>query len=495
MDKLLSLLNEVTIIDLRMLYQITLRYKIHFLFAAGFFLTFCTYYFYSQPIIYSVSMPIKVVTTLKVSNDLSALLPIDNANTLTLEELTITLSNNSFISRFAALTIESPVFDQMNFGSTKSRQSLFGSELRRVCKTENDCILERLAPALKELYMIEQGLTENRFILITSAIEKNTARTLSVILAHAIEMDRISVRQYTVLKEIKSVGSLIDESRSVMLAMGGYKALDDQERLNNNILDLKERIRMLQESTSLEVANATSLQAKLLQNKKTIKRIGISKDGYDGYVKVQARLNEIKLNIANLTSLPEKDRTMTDKSIIAQLKAERSRLLAVIPAEHQLNTMVLDESFKDKQRENFGSYEFEYSVSKNKLAKLNEEYEASKLELNGMMQEKLINESKVNGMKADLEFLKSLESKQMSLKLLNATMNADLIFEEGNQLIKEFRSSSFSKTFLFSFAITAFLYLISILIRFSADDKIYGKEEVLMHFKKLDFIGEVPSFE
>ena len=112
-----------------------------------------------------------------------------------------------------------------------------------------------------------------------------------------------------------------------------------------------------------------------------------------------------------------------------------------------------------------------------------------------MMQKKLINESKVNGMKADLDFLKNLESKQMSLKLLNATMNSDLIFEDGNQLIEEFRKSSFAKIFLFSFAISGFLYLISILIRFTADDKIYGEEEIRMYFKELDFIGEVPSFD
>ena len=75
-------------------------------------------------------------------------------------------------------------------------------------------------------------------------------------------------------------------------------------------------------------------------------------------------------------------------------------------------------------------------MSKNKIAKLNKDYEASKAELEALMQQKLINEAKVNGMKSDLDFLKGLEAKQMSLKLLNATMTSDLIFEETNKYKK-----------------------------------------------------------
>lgn len=495
MGKLLGLLHEGTIVNFAMLFQVFLRYKLHFVFALFFFFTFFTYNYYTQPVIYSVSVPVKLVATHKVSTDLSALLPVDNANELTLDELNITLSNGSFLKSLATLVIEDSGFERLNFGSTKSRKSLLGSELKTLCHQDKTCIVELLAPALRGLFYVEQGLTENRFTLVVNAIEKGTVLSLAVQLVKAIELDRIKVRQYTVQKEIKSVGNLIAESRAVMQSMGGYTALEEQEKLNNNIQDLKDRIRMLQSSSSIEIANGTSLQARLFQNKRTTREVGVSKEGYEVYLKIQSRLNEIRLNITTLGHIPEENRSATDKVIIAQLILERTRLLAALPAEQQLNSMVLDESFKDKQRENSGNFEFDYLVSKNKIAKLKADYEASKLELNEMMQNKLINESKVNGMKADLDFLKGLESKQMSLKLLNATMNSDLIFEDGNQSIAEFRKSSSIKVFLFSIAITAFLYLISILIRFSADDKIYGEDELRMYFKDLDFFGEVPKFE
>lgn len=495
MEKLLGLLNESTIIDLRMLFQVIGRYKGYLFLAVLFFFSFFTYHYYTQPIIYSKIVPIKLLTTHKVSTDLSALLPVDNANVLTLDELNITLANYSFLKSLAELAFQDPSFDQMDFGSTKSRQSLLGSELKNSCRLDKECVVNRLAPVLKELFSIEQGLTENRFTLVTNAIEKLTVRSLSHLLVKAIEIDRIKVRQYTVLKEMKSVSSLIDESRSVMLRMGGYTALEEQEKLTNNIADLKERIRMLQSTASIEMANSTSLQSKLIQNKKTTKKVGASKESYESYLKIQSRLNEIKINLTQLTHIPEESRSETDKKIISQLSSERSRLLSAIPAEQQLKSMVLDESFKDKQRENSGNFEFDYLVSKNKIAKLTADYEASKLELNEMLQMKLVNENKVNGMKSDLDFLKSLESKLMSLKLLNATMNSDLIFEDGNHRIEEFRKSSFAKIFLFSFAITAFLYLVIILIRFSADDLIYGEDEIRLYFKELEFIGDVPAFD
>lgn len=495
MERLLTLLHESTIVDFRVLSQVVRRYKAHLLFAIIFFCSFFTYQYYTQPIIYSVTVPIKVVINHKVSTDLSALLPVDNANVLTLEELNITLSRLSFLKSIAEIAVQDSSFESLNFGSTKSRKSLTGRELNKLCKHNRNCLIERLAPSLEELFYVEQGLTENRFVLIINAIEKKTVHTLAPLLVKAIELDRIKVRQYTVLEEIESVSSLIGESRTLMQTMGGYKALEEQEKLNNNILDLKERIRMLQASTSLEVANSTSLQAKLAQNRRTTENLGASKESYEVFLKIEARLNDIKSNITTLTQIPEENRSATDKLIIAQLSAERTRLLAVLPAEHQLKSMVLSESFKDKQRENSGNFEFDYLVSRNKIAKLKADYEASKLELNEMMQKKLLNENKVNGMKADLDFLKSLESKLMSLKLLNATMNSDLIFEDGNQDTLEFRKSSFFKIFLFSFAISGFLYLISILIRFTADDKIYGEEEIRVYLKELGFVGEVPTFD
>ncbi|MFA6236657.1 MAG: hypothetical protein WC635_04945 [Bacteriovorax sp.] len=495
MEKLQGLLHEGTIINLRMLFKLSVRYKVHFFGAVLFFVSFLLYNQFSQPVIYAIKVPMKEVIVQKVSSDLTSLLPEANISALSLEELTIALSNYSFLKNFASLVVEDPNFDQLNFGRIESTKSLFGRDLKLGCIGVNECIVARLADELPELFYLEKGPTKNRFTLVTNAIDKKTVYTLSSHLVKAIEQDRIRVRQYTLLKEIKSVGNLIEESRSVMKKMGGYRAMEEQEKLQNNIADLKERIRLLQSNSSLEMANVSSLQAKLMENKKSTRMVENTDEKYEEYQKAQRRLEDIKLNIAALSNIEEEKRTASDKLIISQLREEQSSLLKILPPKQDLKSMELSESFKEKQRGNSGDFEFDYLVSKNKISRLKVDYESSKAELNEMLQKKLINENKVGGMKADLDFLKSLESKQMSLKLLSATMNSDLVFEDGNQQVEDFRKSSFIRTFLYSFSFSLLLYILSILARYSSDDRIYGEEEIRMYLKDLDFVGEAPSFE
>lgn len=497
MDKFNQLLNETTIVDFRLLWKLSVRYRSHLVFAVILFCAIFSYNYYSQPIIYAVNVPIKAISNHTVSHDLSALLPVDNANNVNLSELKISLESYSFLNSYAELILKEPGFDKFNFGVISTNKNIYGYELKKRCNANKECLLGKLANQLKGSFFVEQGLTENRFVLTLNAIDQKTVLNLAKVLVKAIEINRIYVRQYLVLKEIESVGNLIAESRSIMTKMDGFKALEDQEKLQNNIADLKERIRMLQSSISMEVANVTALASRLAENKRSThqSRAVSSRDDFEKIQKAQARLNDVKMNITTLLSIPESNRSSTDNYYIAQLKEEKTRLLKLLPAESTRKSMELSENFIEGQRVKSGDYEFDYQVAKNKLDKLNSDYENSKTELNELQQVKIANENKVVSLKTDMDFLKNLESKQLSLKLLNATMNSDLFFEDLSPSAREFRQSTYIKIFLFSFSIVAFFYFISILIRFLLDDRIYGEDDVRSHLKGLDFVGEVPFFD
>jgi PIN domain nuclease of toxin-antitoxin system len=496
MNKFNLLLNENTIIDFKVLWKLAARYRLHFLIAT---FVFCCVFFvnyYSQPVIYSVNVPIKVVSSHAVANDLSALVPIDTTNNVTVSELKISLGNLTFLKNFADLTIEVPSFDKMNFGSTTANKNIYGRDLKKICKKDKDCLIDQLAGNLRGIFTVDQGLTDNRFILTVNTIDKFTAQQVTGVLIKAIDINRVHVRQYLVLKEIQSVGNLINEGRSILQKMDGYKALEESEKLKNNIADLKERIRMLQYSSSVETANANSLESRLAENKKSTGNSALqSQEVFEKMQKIHSRMLDIKTNISILTNIPEDKRSPSDKNIINQLREEQARLAKVLPPEPNRVKMELSASFIENQRGKSGDFEFDYIVAKKKLEKLNQEYEESKVQLNILLQQQIANENKVISMKADLDFLKNLEAKQMSLKLLKATMTSDLYFEDVSSDAREFRQSSYSKIFMFSFAITAFLYLISLIIRYLLDDRIYGEEEVRNYLKGLDFIGEVPAFE
>ncbi len=495
MEKLSQLLNETTILDFKLLWKLSLRYSAHFFIAIAFTCGFFVYNYYQQPIIYAVNVPVKVVANHTVSHDLSALVPVDNANLLTVSELKISLDNFTFLREFAKHVIADKSFDELNLGATSSIKNLYAKKMRQECGADKECLEVKVANSLKTLFSIDQGLTENRFILSVNAIEKKTVKIITPILIKSIEGNRVYAKQYLVLKEIQSVGNLIAESRSIMQKMEGYQALEEQEKLQTSIDSKKEEIKMLQSSTGQELANFKALESRLNENKKSTQdRSVASKDAYESIVKNQMRLTEINQNIYALSNITPEKRSSSDNLIISQLTEERETLLKKLPSERSRRNMMLSENFADGQRVKASDFEFEYIVSKNKLEKLNEDFEIAKEELDTMLENKISNETKVAGMKTDLEFLRSLEAKLMSLKLLNATMTTDLYFEDTSSNASEFRQSSFMKIFMFSASLTFFLYFFSLLIRFLMDDRIYGEEEIRSHLKGLHFIGEVPKF-
>ncbi len=495
MEKLTGLFHENTLIDFRVFFLISRRYKIFMVMGGIVFFLVLFYNYYDQPLIFTMNIPLKVEASHRISTDLSSLLPSENKTEITLEEFNVSLSNYTFLKILSRYIVSEPAFDKLNFGNVQSVRSILGSELRKKCIGNEECVISNLTNSIRAFYTLEQGGTENRFKITVNAIDKNTAKVLSRLISKAVEEDRIRIRQYTVQKEINNVTSLIDESRVILQKMGGYTVLQDQEKLVNDITDLKDRVKMLQYNLSIESANAESLQAKLFENKKRTRNGIGDKDEYEKMLKIQIRLTDIKQNINSLTHIPEDLRSASDELIISQLNTERTRLLKSLPPEQRFRAMQIEETFFEKQMENSRNVEFDFLVSKNKIAKLNEDYTSSQLELDKLLKQKMTNEGKLNGMKADLDFLKSLESKQMSLKLINATMNSDIITEEGSQFIDEFRRSSLAKLAMFSFFISGFLYLIALITKYSLDDKIYDEDDIRLYFKNLDFIGETPTFD
>ena len=496
MSKFNQLLNENTIVDFGLLWRLTKRYRSHLLLALGFFATFFTYNYFNQPVIYALNIPLKAVSQepLGPTNPTQMMLG-GEGNGLSLNELKISLENYSYLKLLAESIMSDPSFFEMNFGSIKMNNNFYGKEISLKCRKDKKCITETLINNLKELYVLEPGITDNRFVLNVKAVNKKTVQTLTAHLTKTIEINRIQVRKYQIIKEIDSVKSLIEESRSLIQKIDGYTTLEEQEKIQNGISELKDRIRMLQQSSSQELSNVSSLESKLNENKKTtISNLGLGSIEVEALKKNQARLAEIRQNIIILSNIPVEKRTAADNLIIEQLMAEKTSLQKQLPADKKRKDIELKDSFAANQRTKTSDFEFDYQVSKTKMAKINADLEQAKQELGKLLEKKIENENKVVGLKSDMEFLKNLEAKQMSLKLISATMTSDVFFEDSNPFATEYRQSSYLKIIIFSFSITLFLHILSIIIRFLYDDKIYGEDDLKSKFANLDFIGEVPKF-
>ena len=442
-------------------------------------------------------MPVKVIDKPTISTDMSSLvLPTTGSTGISFVEVSAIVSSFSFLKSFAELIVKDPDFDHLNFGTMKNEKSLYGYEIKKSCGGIPGCVVEKLAFSLEGLFTIEKGLTENRFTLTVNVLDAKSIQKIIDVLIKVIELNRVQARQYSVAKEITNIEKLITESHLLIDKIDGFNILEEQGEFENNISDMKEKLRLLQYSISNEAGEVNTLEAQLEENKKSIySDYAKGTVEYENMVKSKNKLFEIRQNIISLSSVSEEMRSFADKQILSELQNEQKQLAKKLPREGRVKSLESTEAFKDSQFGRSSDFAFDHVVSQKKLLKLQEEFKTTKNLLNEMLQQKLSNESKVNGIKLDVDFLKNLESKLMSLKLLNATMTSDLIFEDFSRQTRDFRNSSYVKILLFSFCIASFLYIISILIRYSLDDTIYGEEEILEQFKSLDFIGEVPVFE
>lgn len=496
MEKLNNLLDETTILNFRLLWKLVGRYRTHLTVAFFLFVGLFSYSYFSQPIIFSVSVPLKTIEKHTVSSDLSSLLPVENTSIVSLNELNVSFGSYAFIKNLANDVVDSPVFSRLNYGAINTGKNLYGYEIKKTCQNDRACMIDTLTNHLGMMYAIEQGQTENRFVLVVSGLDEKSVLELSQVLIKTIEKNRIETRRYLVTKEIESVDNLIKESRGIIAELDGFNLLEENEKVQAEMTDLREKTRSLQASINAETSTLSALEARVLENKKNIEKVS----KVDRLTRVQdstlrSRIDEVRQNIASLSSVPEASRSDSDRVILSNLNEELKKLESKISNSFTDNEKRFSDEFGKQQEMNEKTFEFEYSVAKNKILKLTKEYEEARLKLEEVSKDKISKDATITKLKGDLEFLKNLETKQMSLKLMSSTMTSDLVFEDVAKRAREFRRSSVIKIFLFCFFIVAFLYMISIVVRYFLDDKIYSEDDLKNHFKNLDFIGEVPSFD
>jgi hypothetical protein len=256
-------------------------------------------------------------------------------------------------------------------------------------------------------------------------------------------------------------------------------------------------MRILQTTLSNEMANSSAFEARLSENKKILNEKSTPAEGLaKAEIKdAEKKILEIKNNILAINNIKEDKRSDSDKMILAQLQTELNQLESKHSTGDSIRIIALKESFNDDQRAKENDYKFESVVSKNKVVNLQNDYEKIKQELNSLEKDKTSREAVVSKLKAELDFLKNLESKQVSLKVMNSTLTSDLQFEDFSNSVASFRRSSPLKISMFSFLLTFVAYLFTLVFRYILDTRIYSEDDVALYLTNLEFYGEVPTFE
>ena len=495
MKKLALLLDDITIINFGLIFKLGIRYSLHFFLAVALFFVLYLKYFYTQPIIFSTIVPMKVSNRQALTMDASATGKLNIDNTVSLSELQANFSSFAFNKTFAEYIVKDMEFSKMDFGSIVTGKHWRGYEIEASCGNSKECIVKNVAGLLGGMYTVDQGLTDDRYALTINSLNYETTLKLSTLIIKAIDQNRIESRRYLVDKEILSIEDLIKETRSFLQQQGGFQRIEEEDKNAQIITELKERMHTLQSALSNETANATALEARMVENRKIVE----SSFSSEGINKIrrrddEKRIVEIRHNILILMSIKEEKRSESDKNILAQLQNELSGLEAKNQGDN-IRSLSLRDSFSDDQKSKENDIKFDTIVSKNKVANLKADYEAIKQQVNALQKDKTNRESNVSKLKQELDFLKTLEAKQISLKVTNSTMTSDLQFEDFSKSVNTFRRSSSVKIALFSFCLTFLVYMFTLIVRYVMDDRIYSEEDVSIYLKDLEFYGEVPTFD
>jgi hypothetical protein len=498
MKKINALLNEVTLINFALVGRLAKRYRgLTVLALAAVF--GCVFYFhFSQHTIYSkkVYFKVKKVEENTRSSKIAALVDDVSSSFVNQNEVTAIITNYKFVRRLSEMVVDSPNFKSLDFRNPKvnslDKHRIFSGDCR-----DRACHISRLESILPGLYSVESEIGTGRFILtITTIAEKTTSELLKSFIL-ALGENRYNALLLDYNKQIEHTAELMKVNRSHIQRIGGFEKMGALESLQASIDRQNEKIRDIVSRLTSEKQQSHYHEIRLKTTEKTA-GLGIetkNKHEYENYVQLAKEIEKIKADINVLKVVPEVARTTTDVQILTKLKSD------LLVKEEELNSfgkmtrnVSSEQTFIESQISNQTNYEFDFKISKQRLKRLEVESVVAKEELDDLLSRKALLDDEVLALKPDLEFLKSLEAKMVSLRMLRSGARSDIQFEEFGPEVKTFRRNSLIRITVFSLLFIGFLLFLALIVVYLFDDRIFEEDEITKCMDDLKIIGEAPHF-
>lgn len=500
MKKFNALLHDVTVINFLLVARLALRYRLVSALAVFAIISSVSYFYFSQITIHTKKVYFKIYNQNDGENSQKSLTDIvtDAANSfLTQGEVTAIISNYEFTHSLAEKLVESPHFTKFNFNNPLKKGHRTHAELFEACDSK-DCLVKTVQAMTPSFYNLDAEAGTGRFILTVTT--RSAITTLNIIKSFktALEETRLKAAIADYDNQISQTNELIAKSRVDLDAKGGFNKVASGESLDADIAQQNDKIKNLAARLNQETDQFHFQQIRLKESGVAANRNidDSNKLEYENYIKVIKRIDLLRQNIASINSTSLEARTETDKKILEQLKTE------LIANEKELKKMkgvkrniAHDDTFISNQINNQTNFEFDYKVTTAKVKKLNSEYENSKKELEALYEKKALLENELLALKPDLEYLKLMESKLVSLKMLKSALKSDVSFEQFGNEVASFKRNTFSQLLVFCVVLITFLLFIALIVIYLFDDRIFDEYEIAKCCDNLQVIGQAPTFD
>lgn len=499
--KLNAILHDVTFLNFPFLWTQVKRYRsIGFLFPILVILSLFSFE-QTQFTVYGLNIEAKVSGKpgSGVMAGLSQSMMMEGQSSLSYEELSAFVGSYEFQHYLAEEIVNNPSFYSMNFSPLNATSLKKWPNLLAKCKQSKPCEIEKLTNTIGRFFDIKKGQSEGRFIFSVNSLDPSTTQTLAHILTKVVVDTRLKNTQNIYMQQTKHAEEMIQKSREEMIKHGGMEVLNQYKTNEIKIEELKVKLTSLQNTLNQDLSNFSTTEFKLKEtNGRSIGSASSNHERiYNEKFKRQIlKIDELRQNVAAVSMLPENERTKSDEAVLVQMQKEIKRLEKEVNFSSKNSQQIIDDdAFKAVQSNNKNYLDFDYHITRKKIAKEEAEIKSTSEQIEQIIQANLKLESSSSILRQDLEYIKLLESKLISIKLMVATITADILFEKYNTQLDEFNRSSGVKNLLFAFLVSLTLCFLLLLIRYFTDDRLYEEHEVKKCFENLTIIGKTPDFK
>jgi len=498
MKKLNSLLHDVTVLNFRFIAKLMRRYRRLSMGAVVGVVAVAMGLYLTQPTVFQkqafFEIQNRAVEDPHSKGGISDIIQ-SKAQGLKRPELMAIINSYRFRTRLAELIVRDERFGRLDLRGTLGRSE---SVEAFSCGSE-ECHIGKVREAAPKLFTVDAENGTGRYILTVLTRSRDTTSVLLESFRTALQEVRHAEALAQVDGLMGQLEALIQTRKAELEATGGFDKVARSNLLDTLVVQQKDELLKLSTKLAQEKEQLNFQRIRLQESTQVASaEIGdTSKLNFERLVKLKKRTDDLRHNIASLSVTAPEQQTATERRILSELQAElegAERELAQAARGPKRNIAV-DGSFIDGQISGQSALEFDVKVVQAKVKGLERDYDKAKAKLDGLYSQKLSLDNELQGLKADIEYLKILEAKHLSLKLKRSTLGAEVFFDDYGPDMLVFKRSSLVQIVLFALLALLFFLVLAVALLYLFDDKIYDAEEVKFVCDDLPVLGQAPRFD
>ncbi len=500
------ILDENTIINLPLIFQLLLRYKILSVSILTLTISLVVNFYFHQADQYWSSIRF---TNLK-DNSSSPMEAVSMAlggdskdrhmGSNVAEEMKTLRSSMDFTRKVVEKIMGHEEFEEMDFNQKITKTDKFKVPiLQKSCEGEQEsCLFHLLLKIIPDYYTISDPSRSGlHFVLEVGTTDKLTTSILLKTISLTIKELREESIQMTFSEQRIATESLVNQKRTELEKNKYQELLKNEEILQNQISTLQLEI---ETQNKLYLENKSSMniaEAKLKKVNKAIKK-GINRKqlGKDKKrIFLRDKIENLTKDINALEMLAT-DHSKREIEIIYALKKQRSkseRSLKKLGSNKR--SVAFFNDFLSKTNQQFGESELNYSVYKEYADKAKFRYKELLKENWSLLEKMLKLKTTLEKLRPSVEFLRALEAKVIQLRLMEITSTSDLKFDEYAAIPTKTKKIGRLMMFVYGLIFSLLLLGVSLLLRFVFDDRIHSEDDLKRMFSNIEVVGVVPQFK